>query len=92
MTESSWFRPSERALEFGAQYAQVLANWGTLFNAASELVASNVILGRMAVDGANEFEKWFQGTASAPFSWMSPEALTRAMQGFGGTTGKPPKA
>ncbi len=84
MAESTWFRPSERALEFGEQYALVLSNWGTLFTAASELVSSNVTLGKMAVESANEFEKWFQGTAASPFAWMSPEALNRAMRQFSG--------
>lgn len=80
---SSWFGPSERALEFGAQYATVLANWAALFQSASALVDSNVTLGKMAVDSANEFEKWFQGTAAGPWAWMSPDALQKMMSQFG---------
>lgn len=79
---SSWFGPSERALEFGTQYANVLAQWGALFNAASALVESNVALGRLAVESSNEFESWVRQTAAGPWSWMSPDSLQKFMAQF----------
>lgn len=84
---NSWFGPSERALEFGAQYASVLAQWGALFTAASALVDANVALGKMAVDSSNEFESWVRQTASGPWSWMSPDSLQKFMSQF--NPGKP---
>src|SRR5688500_11660735 len=36
------FGPSERALEFGKQYAEVLQYWGDFFKSGSKLVAANV--------------------------------------------------
>jgi hypothetical protein len=83
-SDNSWFGPSERALEFGTQYATVLARWGELFGAASELVAANVTLGNMAVDSATEFESWVRTTAGGPWAWMSPDSLQRFMSAFTG--------
>lgn len=79
------FGPSDRALEFGAKYAEVLAQWGELFAASSRLVQGNVELGRMARDAAGEFEQWIQQTATAPWSWMNPEMLQRFMRGASGS-------
>lgn len=79
---TSWFGPSERALEFGAQYAKVLAEWGALFSAASALVESNVALGRLAVDSSSEFESWVRETAAGPWNWMSPDSLAKFMAQF----------
>ena len=81
-TENPWFGPSERALEFGAQYATVLARWAELFSAASEVVSANVTLGRMAVDSASEFEGWIRTTAAGPMALMSPDSLQRFMSAF----------
>jgi hypothetical protein len=39
--------PSERALEFGRQYAEVLSRWGELFAAAAALTEATVKLGEM---------------------------------------------
>ena len=77
---TSFFGPSDRALEFGQQYAAVLARWGALFVTASELVEANVELGRLAADSGKEFERWLRVTANAPFSWLDPEALQRAFR------------
>lgn len=85
-----FFGPSERALEFGAQYATVLARWGALFNAASSLVEANVTLGSMTADASKEFEQWVQQTANAPWGWLDPQAMQRFMQGMGGAPGKEP--
>jgi hypothetical protein len=79
---SNFFRPSEQALEFGAQYARVLAAWAELFTAASTLVDANVTLGQMSADAATELEKWMQTSAAAPWNWMSPEVVQRFMSGF----------
>lgn len=79
---NSWFGPSERALEFGAQYANVLGQWGALFIAASSLVESNVALGRLAVESSNEFESWVKQTAAGPWNWMSPDSLQKFMSQF----------
>jgi hypothetical protein len=81
-----FFGPSERALEFGAQYADVLSRWGELFQAASALVESNVALGRMTAESSKEFEQWVEQTANAPWNWLNPEVL----QQFMGGTGKKP--
>lgn len=81
-SNNNWFGPSERALEFGAQYATVLARWGEVFSAASQLVEANVTLGRMAVDSATEFESWIRTTAAGPLAWMSPDSLQRFMSAF----------
>jgi hypothetical protein len=83
------FHPSDRALEFGERYAEVLAKWGELFAAASELVASNVRLGRQASDSAKEFDDWLRQTANAPWNWLSPEFLQRFMDAFRPRTAPP---
>jgi hypothetical protein len=85
-----FFNPSERSLEFGAQYATVLARWGELFVAASALVDANVTLGRMTSDASKEFEQWVQQTAGAPWAWLDPAMMQRFAKGMGGTTGKEP--
>jgi hypothetical protein len=78
-----FFGPSERALEFGAQYAAVLSHWGELFAAASSLVEANVALGKMTADASKEFESWVQETANAPWNWLNPEVMQRFMRGMG---------
>jgi hypothetical protein len=83
----NFFRPSEQALEFGAQYARVLSAWAELFAAASKLVEANVVLGQMSSDAASELESWMQSSAAVPWSWMSPEVMQRFMSGFA----KPPQ-
>ena len=66
------FGPSEAALGFGAQYADVLAKWGELFVAASSLVQANVELGKMANESAKEFDGFLQQTAAWPtIRWPS---------------------
>lgn len=75
-----FFGPSDRALEFGAQYAQVLANWGDLFATASKLVDSNVQLGKLTADASKEFEQWTKETANAPWNWLNPEVMQRFVQ------------
>ena len=84
-----FFGPSERALEFGAQYATVLARWGELFVAASSLVEANVALGHMTADASKEFEQWLQETANAPWNWLNPEMMQRFMKGMPGMPGEP---
>jgi hypothetical protein len=79
---TSFFGPSETALEFGEQYAAVLARWADMFNAASSLVAANVELGRMAADSGKEFDRWLRQTANAPWGWLDPQAMQRMMQAF----------
>jgi hypothetical protein len=79
---SNPFGPSDRALEFGAQYAAVLARWGELFAAASALVAANVELGRMTADSAREFDDLLRQTANAPWNWLNPDMLQRFMESF----------
>ena len=83
-----FFGPSERALEFGAQYASVLARWGELFVAASSLVEANVTLGHMTADASKEFEQWLQETANAPWNWLNPETMQRFMKGMSSTSGE----
>lgn len=83
-----FFRPSESALEFGAQYASVLARWGELFVAASALVEANVTLGHMTADASKEFERWQQDTANAPWNWLNPDAMQRFMKGMSSTSGE----
>jgi hypothetical protein len=78
-----FFGPSERALEFGAQYANVLSRWGELFAAASGLVEANVALGKMTADASKEFESWVQETANAPWNWLNPDVMQRFMRGMG---------
>jgi hypothetical protein len=75
-----FFGPSDRALEFGAQYANVLARWGELFAAASSLVEANVSLGKMTAEASREFEAWIQETANAPWNWLNPEVMQRFMR------------
>jgi hypothetical protein len=90
---SAFFGPSERALEFGAQYSAVLARWGELFVAASALVDANVQLGQMTQDASSEFEQWIQETANAPWNWLNPEVMQRFMQNMSGTfAGTSPKS
>ena len=89
-TPRGFFGPSERALEFGAQYAAVLARWGELFSAASALVEANVTLGQMTTDAGKEFETWLQETANAPWNWLNPDTMQRFMQGMAGFGPKPP--
>lgn len=79
MTSSSFFAPSERALEFGALYGEVLARWGELFASASALVEANVRLGHLTLDSSKEWEEWLQQTARAPWNWLNPENLRRFM-------------
>ncbi len=78
-----FFGPSDRALEFGGQYAEVLARWGELFRAASGLVEANVALGKLTADASKEFEQWVQETANAPWNWLNPEVMQRFMRGMG---------
>ena len=78
-----FFGPSERALEFGRQYAEVFACWGELFAAASKLTAANVKLGEMTADASKEFDRWVKETANAPWNWMNPETLGRFMESTG---------
>jgi hypothetical protein len=78
----SFFTPSERALAFGKQYGEVLAQWGELFKAASAVVTANVALGSLANESAKEFDQWLRTTANAPWNWFSPDMLQRFMQGF----------
>ncbi len=85
---SGFFGPSEKALEFGEQYAQVLARWGELFTAASRLAEANVALGRMTADASREFERWTKETANAPWNWLNPETMQRFVQNMS----QPPKA
>ena len=82
---NSFFGPSERALKFGAQYADVLARWGELFVAASKLVDANVELGTMTNEAGKEFEEWIQGTANAPWNWLNPDTMQRFMRNMGVT-------
>ena len=82
-----FFRPSDRALEFGDQYARVLACWAGLFTAASALVEANVVLGRMTSEAGKEFDQWMSAASSGPLGWLNPDALRRFMEGM---PGKPP--
>ncbi|MFN0095632.1 MAG: hypothetical protein ACKVVT_12765 [Dehalococcoidia bacterium] len=82
MVMNDLFRPSERALAFGEQYAQVLARWSELFKAASELVDANVQLGHMTNDAAKEFDQLLRQTANAPWNWFGPEMVQRFMEGM----------
>ncbi len=84
---SPFLAPSERALEFGRQYALVLQRWSELFAAASALVEANVRLGELATDAAAEFDAWLQRAAQGPFAWANPEMLKRFMEGSVGRQG-----
>lgn len=81
-----FFGPSDQAIEFGRQYAEVLARWAEFFGAGSGLVEANVKLGEMARDAAKEWDQWVRETANAPWNWMNPD-FVRTMMG-----GKPPSA
>lgn len=82
MAGRGFFGPSDRALEFGEQYSQVLAHWGEMFAAASALVESNVALGRMTSEAGKEFEEMVRGTAAAPWAWLDPDMLQNFMKAF----------
>ncbi|MEX2081310.1 MAG: hypothetical protein WEC33_06810 [Dehalococcoidia bacterium] len=81
-TPGGLFSASERALEFGAKYAEVLAHWSALFAAASELAAANVALGRMTADASKEFDALLRQTANAPWNWFNPEMMQRFTDAF----------
>jgi hypothetical protein len=83
-----FFAPSDRALAFGQQYAEVLAKWGALFAAASNLVQANVELGGMAGESAKEFDRWLRGAANVPWSWLDPDTLQSFMQNMNSPTPK----
>ena len=87
MAGRGFFGPSDRALEFGAQYSKVLARWGELFVAASSLVESNVELGRMTSEAGKEFEQWVSATAAAPWGWLDPDMLQNFMRTFSSGAG-----
>lgn len=76
--------PSAHALEFGRQYAEALARWSELFAAASALVEANVSMGEAYSAAAGEFEQWMQTMAAGPAAWMSPDAMKRWTDAFGG--------
>ncbi|MBK6318421.1 MAG: hypothetical protein IPI33_04105 [Dehalococcoidia bacterium] len=76
-----FFGPSERALEFGKQYAEVLQYWGEFFASGSKLVGANVKLGELASDAAKEWDQWVKETANAPWNWMNPDVMKRMMGG-----------
>ena len=73
------FGPSERALEFGTQYAEVLQHWADFFQSGSKLVAANVKLGELAQDASREWDQWVKETANAPWNWMNPEVMRKMM-------------
>lgn len=83
--KSTFFGPSERALEFGRQYGLVLERWAELFAAASSLVEANVKLGEMTADASKEFDEWLKAGANSPWNWMNPDVMRRFM----GTAGAP---
>ena len=87
MASRNVFGPSERALEFGTQYAEVLSRWAQFFEAASVLVETNVKLGQMATDSGKEWEKWVQQTAAAPWNWFSPDAMAKFAEAMAGGQG-----
>ncbi|MEO8539171.1 MAG: hypothetical protein ABI577_05475 [bacterium] len=76
-----FFGPSEQALEFGKQYAEVLGLWGEFFVSGSKLVGANVKLGELAQDAAKEWDQWVKETANAPWNWMNPDVMRRMMGG-----------
>ncbi len=84
----NFYTPSDRALEFGRQYGDVLAKWGELFAAASAVVSANAALGEMASDASKEFDDFLRQTANAPWNWFNPEMLNRFMASF---TPPPPR-
>jgi hypothetical protein len=79
---SPFLAPSERALQFGRQYAEVLQRWSELFAAAAALTEANVRLGELAAEAAGEFEAWVERAREAPFAWAGPEAFKRFMEAF----------
>ena len=83
-----FFGPSERALEFGKQYAEVLGLWGEFFKSGSKLVAANVKLGELAQDTSKEWDQWVKETSNAPWNWMNPDVMRKMMGG----AAAPPKA
>ncbi|MEX0782632.1 MAG: hypothetical protein WD557_08280 [Dehalococcoidia bacterium] len=82
MAQRGFFGPSDRALDFGEQYAKVLARWGELFATASALVDANVELGRMTGEAGKEFDKWVRNTAAAPWAWLDPTAMQKFAEAF----------
>ncbi|MGH2609159.1 MAG: hypothetical protein ACRDHF_08715 [Tepidiformaceae bacterium] len=82
MARRGFFGPSERALEFGDQYAKVLARWGELFASASALVQSNVELGHMTGEAGKEFDTWVRNTAAAPWAWLDPNLMQKFTEAF----------
>ena len=76
-------RPSENALEFGRLYAESLARWGELFEAASRAVQANVALGEAYSSAADEFDAWMKQAAAGPFGWMAPDAMKAWTESFG---------
>ncbi len=87
MAQRGFFGPSDRALEFGDQYARVLARWAELFTAASALVEANVELGRMTSEAGKEFDKWVRNTAAAPWAWLDPSAMQKFAEAFRSPSG-----
>ena len=77
---SGVFQASDRALEFGDQYAAVLSRWAALFTAASELVEANVELSRLSTASAKEFQELLAETAASPWNWFNPELMQRYME------------
>jgi|GEM_PF-3967981 len=75
------FGPSDRALEFGKQYTEVLQAWAEFFAAGARLSAANVRLGELAQEAGRDWEKWVNATANAPWNWMNPDALRQSMGG-----------
>ncbi len=82
MAQRGFFGPSERALEFGDQYAKVLARWAELFASASALVEANVELGRMTGEAGKEFDRWVRNTATAPWAWLDPNLMQKFAEAF----------
>lgn len=87
MAQRGFFGPSDRALEFGDQYARVLARWAELFTAASALVEANVELGRMTSEAGKEFDKWVRNTAAAPWAWLDPSVMQKFAEAFRSPSG-----
>lgn len=81
----SSFKPTERALEFGEHYTELLKAWGRFFEAAAAVSDANVRLGRFASDAANEFDQWTKAMMASPWGWMAPDVLQRFMTGAAGT-------
>lgn len=77
-------QPSARALEFGRLYAESLARWSDLFDAAAKAVEAHVALGEAYSAAAGEFESWMKQATAGPLAWMSPDALRTWAQSFSG--------